>query len=101
MLFSNELHYTVNYIIIIFSQHGRYCYIVVQIKIEHGQKRVTIRAPLQVKNNLDVAIDLIEEDASIAAKDRIISTIQPKKVGNLPLFNAHKENFFLKPAIDG
>ncbi|XP_028401865.1 vacuolar protein sorting-associated protein 13C-like [Dendronephthya gigantea] len=84
------------------KKRGRYCYIVVQIEIEHSQKRVTIRAPLQVKNNLDVAIDLIEENASKEGNDRKICTIQPKEVGNLPLFNAHKEKFFLKPAaIDG
>jgi hypothetical protein len=84
---------------------------VVQIEIKHGQKRVTIRAPLQVKNNLDVAVDLIQSgdvrinattgDATRGTKDQTISTIQAKEVGNLPLFYAHKRNFFIRPSVDG
>lgn len=83
----------------------------VQIAIKQGQKRVTIRAPLQVKNNMDVAIDLIQpgairintsgDDPAAGKKDQTISTIEPKRVGNLPLFCAHKGNFFVRPCLDG
>ena len=81
-----------------------------QIAIKHGQKRVTIRSPLQVKNNMDIAIDLIQSgtvrintsaDYPSSKKDQTISTIQPKEVGNLPLFCAHKGNFFIRPCADG
>lgn len=82
-----------------------------QIAIKHGQKQVTIRSPLQVKNNIDVAIDLIQSgtvridtsaDYPVAGKkDQTISTIQPKEVENLPLFCAHKGNFYIRPCADG
>jgi hypothetical protein len=95
----------------VFLQHGRYYYIVVQVEIKNAQKRVTIRAPLQVRNNLDVAVDLIQSggvrinsntgDATRGQKDNTISTIQARAVGNLPLFYAHKGNFFIKPSIEG
>ena len=94
-----------------FFQHDRYYYIVVQVEIKNGQKRVTIRAPLQVRNNLDVAVDLIQcgdvrindstGDVTRGQTDKKISTIQGRGVGNLPLFYAHRRNFFIQPCLEG
>lgn len=90
-------------------QHGNHYYIVVQIEIKNGQKRVLIRSPLQVKNNLDVAVDLIHDNrvgiatstGDAAMMLRKISSIKGKEIGNLPLFYAHKRSFFIQPSVKG
>ena len=80
------------------------------ITIKHGQKQITIRSPLQVKNNLDIAVDLLESGArhlksssesASCASSSIISTVEPKKAVNVPLFSAHKGNLFVQPCSAG
>ncbi|XP_052264161.1 intermembrane lipid transfer protein VPS13A-like [Dreissena polymorpha] len=75
--------------------------VVVDTRINLGQKTVTFRSAVQVQNHLPVPVDIYYKDASNGTK--LISPIQPGALYSVPLYAVYESTgqFMFRPMKDG